>query len=154
MEILSMQWLPELNKGQMERKRNQLGFYGFLFVIQSPLNTFHSMYFDAESTCLFMTVSLWIIKTQVLFCTFVYTLQWPAFHFLVGLIWPSPEEEQKLLSHIPMMPIPVGTESSTRTSLLWKPVLLWRCSSWQLWSWGKNEFRHLCHLKCIQHWST
>lgn len=132
MEILSMQGLPELNKGQMERKLNQLGVYGFPFVIQSLLNTFHSLYFDPESTFLFMTASLWIIKTQVLSYTFVYTVQWPVFHFLVGLIWPSPEEKQKSLWHIPMMPIPVETKSSTRTSLLWKPVLLWRCSLWQM----------------------
>lgn len=62
MGIQSMQWLPELNKGQMERKLNYLGVYGFFFfVIQSLLNTFYSMYIDPESTCLFITVSLWII---------------------------------------------------------------------------------------------
>lgn len=37
------------------------GLWLFFFVIQSLLNTFYSMYIDPESTCLFITVSLWII---------------------------------------------------------------------------------------------
>lgn len=38
----------------------QVLWWGFL-VIQSLLNTFYSMYFDPESTCLLIMVSLQII---------------------------------------------------------------------------------------------